>query len=1856
MDRLPLVAILAFTAVAASADTVTVGLYAVGDTKGASSLSPRTKTLTVGQAPADTLRQLSDVSRTGYTLATNEWKASLYSSSYDAGLVFDSAWCAQNATDDVKNSLPQARWTMLVVPVTPNPYTVTFDKNGGMGSMSAQSFVYDAPQNLSSNAFTRTGYTFAHWSGLGSRTFADGEVVSNLTATAGGTVALTAQWTANTYRITLDAGESDTPGTAGVDAEYGRTFPAITLPTRGGYSFKGYYTQPDGQGDLCYRANGTPCTSYLAADVTIYACWAKNPTVTFHIYEGTFLNGWTAVTNYVEGVGMSLPDESDVVYADHTFAGWYDNEAFEGLRVTSIPSTATGDKTFYARWEGKTYNVSFDANGGEGRGEQKLSMTNSDKLKTLAELFIQAPQGYTFKEWNVSADGSGDSYADGAVIQNNLTSVANATVTLYAQWTPNPYEVAFDPNGADGGETMGNQSFTYDEAQNLSPVGFTYTGHAFERWSSDTNYNYQTKYYADGAEVANLTAVSNDVVTLYANWTGIVYTVSFDANGGAGTMAPMPCIYDVPTNLPACAFTRDGWGFKGWVVDGADGVLLADRARVTNLTATAGTDVALLACWTGVTYAVTLDVRDPRGDGTLTNDVGEAVSMLTNRYTVGDAWELPTPANDNEHLSFDGWKYVDAHGRKKDVPAEVPPPSAGMTNLVAVWSWIPDALAVAVNASELEFSTFGTAGDNGTIGDSSYEANWFVQSSSAYDDESAVQSGALNVPEQAESAYYSTWLKTTLPGKGVLSFQWKCAAKERYRYKDEFDTSGANDVDSGDALRFGLCTVDGTVTNFTEIARLEGTTDWKEAVYTNSAAEAVTLAWVFQYKRGEVGPSGEGQSGGTGWVDRVTWAPEGGTPVQEYFVSFNANGGAGEMSDQIFTNDVAAALASNAFTKDGHTFAGWATVSDGAVAYVDGAEVSNLTDVADETVTLYAVWTPNQYTITFRDREEDIASTTQAYGTEVSAPADLSRTGYAFAGWTPAAPATVPASNVICVAQWTPNTYTVTFDKNGGEGEMAGQAFTYDLVSSLSSNVFTKSDSTFDGWAMTSDGDVAYADGASVSNLTAEANGAVTLYAHWTATGGGDPDPGPVEPEPEWTVTFVANGGAGEMAEQTFTNGVEQALSSNAFVRTGYAFAGWATESDGAVVYADGQAVTLATNTTLYAAWTANTYTVAFDKNGGEGEMSDQAFTYDLVSCLTSNVFTKSDSTFDGWATTSDGDVVYADGAAVSNLTAEANGVVTLYAHWTEAGTPDDPDPVPVAEIAFADTALVVDEGSNVVMRVCGGNAEKASSVKVYLAYNTAAAADLDLAHGSVTSAVTKLVFPLTLKWAAGEVGEKAIEIPVRADALVEGEEFFTLQLAAASGAAMGAQTVCTVRIVDAQWDENDIEASTAAAIPAGATTVTSVSGAVMGYFTKKNSKGNVTAKAMPGYVFVGWVFTKGGKTFSTKATISDKLRKAKKVQPKFAVAHVLRGLADPANGGKVTGSGKYARGKTVVLKATPTKYWSFEGWFAADDSGLRDGERRLSKSTSYRVSATNDATYFAAFKPYPKVRLAVDNASSGTVKGAGSYKTGTKVTLKATPKKGYAFTGWWRVVVDAEGVPSTNRVSLASSYAYKVTAEGLSLTATFKKESALAKPALTWGGTTNLTVGVSYSAKLSVAGESAVSITKVTGLPAGLAYKSGKVSGVPTTKKVYTAKVTVALKSNAKKTWTYSVRLNVAALPAWAAGKTFRGTLYSGEGESATAKGTVTLTVGKTGKVSGKFVNTKKTAYAYTASSFRTYGEDGVLRTKATLKYGKKNVTLDVAVGAEEVIGEDSSTSLRGFAEIGSAAAPFSGGTVTLR
>ena len=490
-----------------------------------------------------------------------------------------------------------------------------------------------------------------------------------------------------------------------------------------------------------------------------------------------------------------------------------------------------------------------------------IGMGVSTYLTSFNDLDIRLPDGYSFKNWNTALDGSGVSHEDHENVFN-LTNVANTIVTLYAQWEPNPYEVAFQPNGADGGETMTNQWFTYDVAQSLDHVAFTYAGRDFKGWSTVSNN--PSEFYPDGAEVANLT--TGGVVNLYANWTNIVYTVAFDANGGTGAMDSLTCTYTVPTNLPACTFTRDGWGFEGWTNSLAEGVLFLDRARVTNLT-TRAEEVQMYACWTGVTYAVTLDARDPQGEinGVFTNRQGEAVSVWTNEYTVGDAWVLPTSVtNVNKHYRFAGWKYVDAQGMTNGVPDVVPPPSAGVTNLVASWSRVEDALALAVESPGLDFDTFGTVGPQGHYNEESYSADWVVQTEVTSNSPSAVQSGPL--PKTGAGFVYASWLTVNVKGAGVLSFWWKCSAPDRYPFEEEHSVRYY-----GDAFYFGKYEINGGFAELTDA--LEGVTDWRQVVYTNTTDEAVTFAWKFQYSA----YNNRANGGGTGWVDRVTWTPDGAT-------------------------------------------------------------------------------------------------------------------------------------------------------------------------------------------------------------------------------------------------------------------------------------------------------------------------------------------------------------------------------------------------------------------------------------------------------------------------------------------------------------------------------------------------------------------------------------------------------------------------------------------------------------------------------------------------------------------------------------------------------------------------------------------------------------------------------------------------------------------------------------------------------------------------------------------------------------------------------------------------------------------
>lgn len=112
----------------------------------------------------------------------------------------------------------------------------------------------------------------------------------------------------------------------------------------------------------------------------------------------------------------------------------------------------------------------------------------------------------------------------------------------------------------------------------------------------------------------------------------------------------------------------------------------------------------------------------------------------------------------------------------------------------------------------------------------------------------------------------------------------------------------------------------------------------------------------------------------------------------------------------------------------------------------------------------------------------------------------------------------------------------------------------------------------------------------------------------------------------------------------------------------GYTFETWKTSAN--TTFNPGKDYTFTGGLNLYASWTANTYSVHYDANGGDGgSMADTGHTYDAAAPLRENAFTRAGYSFAGWATAPDGDAVYSDKQSVKNLA--ESGAVTLYAKWT---------------------------------------------------------------------------------------------------------------------------------------------------------------------------------------------------------------------------------------------------------------------------------------------------------------------------------------------------------------------------------------------------------------------------------------------------------------------------------------------------------------------------------------------------------------------------------------------------------------
>ena len=244
--------------------------------------------------------------------------------------------------------------------------------------------------------------------------------------------------------------------------------------------------------------------------------------------------------------------------------------------------------------------------------------------------------------------------------------------------------------------------------------------------------------------------------------------------------------------------------------------------------------------------------------------------------------------------------------------------------------------------------------------------------------------------------------------------------------------------------------------------------------------------------------------------------------------------------------------------------------------------------------------------------------------------------------------------------------YIITYSSNTGSGSMSATYKIHGEAVNLRSNTFKKTGYHFSGWSLSATGSVSYSNGASYTK-----NASDVLYAVWQVN--------------TYYVKFNGNGStSGSMSNQTFTYGVAQALTANAFSRNGYTFAGWATSASGSVVYSNKQSVSNLTTTNggtvnLYAKWSIVSYTITYNGNGGS---TPSKLTYNIESTSTLSSSSRTGYTFNGWkpSTTSgnwSSGTTYASGTSVKGK----YGTVTLVAQWTakqytltlkgNGGTPD---------------------------------------------------------------------------------------------------------------------------------------------------------------------------------------------------------------------------------------------------------------------------------------------------------------------------------------------------------------------------------------------------------------------------------------------------------------------------------------------------------------------------------------------------------------------------------------------------------
>ena len=713
-----------YTPTAGSAASITVfarctaNTYEVKYSANGGSGAPATQTKTQGVTLtlSSTKPTKSNSTFAGWKATDNTMYVPGGSYTKNEGTTMTAQWCNNcQATSPATCSLKAENGTCTYTTTCPTGYTITnngkynpscttcnytvkFNKNASdaAGTMSNETFSYGTAKALTSNGFTRPGYTFTGWatSATGSVAYTNGQSVKNLTSTCSGTVNLYAVWRPNVCSITyspnggvFNNNTTNTAQSCNYNPNENCTDNMKNASGSGGYynATREGYNIPSGSEwtngtstfnqDNAYKATDF-CPNLKNGDqsVTIKVNWKVNVcTITYSPNGGVFNNNATNTVqecNYnpsgnctdnmrnasgsdayynATRVGYDIPSGSEWINETKTF-----NQANAYKATDFCPNLKNGNQstTVKVNWTAKIIKVTFNKNDGSSSPETKTqTFTYGKSGQAFSQTFTRT--GYTLQGWALTSSATEANYDVDNGVRDNWINNNSPSIPLYAVWKPNTYKIQY--KSCAGTTLSQTTSCTYGTNCSLITASTSNgvvdkTGYNFSKWTiNSTN-------YSGGASVKNLTTTNNGTVTATAYCPAIQYFIKYTDCEGNTLTDKTKCIYDQNCTLSA-ALSQAGYTFNKWKIGSTT---YNASGTVKNLATSYNGTVTAAAQCSKKAYNLTVNANG----GTMNN--GSVISTWKTTFTYGTKrgistnnniyWRDDTPTVPSRTgYTFNGW-------------------------------------------------------------------------------------------------------------------------------------------------------------------------------------------------------------------------------------------------------------------------------------------------------------------------------------------------------------------------------------------------------------------------------------------------------------------------------------------------------------------------------------------------------------------------------------------------------------------------------------------------------------------------------------------------------------------------------------------------------------------------------------------------------------------------------------------------------------------------------------------------------------------------------------------------------------------------------------------------------------------------------------------------------------------------------------------------------------------------------------------------------------------------------------------------------------------------------------------------